>query len=157
MLSQRLASIEYSAEGVDPRFRVWSGTPQIIADHPVVGVGVNAFPEEANRYGLLLGDGTYEHAHNIALTIAAELGLIGLGALAWLVVALVRLLLRGYKRRPEDRGLLLAVAAAFLALALQGLVDYTLRSAIIVGVVFALCGCAVVLSREDEPEELSRA
>ncbi len=69
----------------------------------------------------------------------------------------MRLLLRGYQRDPEDRGLLLAVAAAFLALALQGLVDYTLRSAIIVGVVFALCGCAVVLSREDEPDALSRA
>jgi len=155
VLSQRLASVGYSAGGVDPRFRVWEVTPQIIADHPLVGVGQNAFPEVATRYGLLLGNSasTYEHAHNIALTIAAELGLLGLGVLLWLVVALTRVLVSGYLRAPRaDRGPLLAVGAAFVALALQGMVDYTLRSAIIVGVVFALCGCAVVLARESSPD-----
>ena len=152
VLSQRLGSITYSAGGVDPRFRVWDVTPQIIADHPLIGIGENAFPEVAQRYGLLLENSasTYEHAHNIPLTIAAELGLIGLAVLLWLVVALVRVLVRGYRLPGADRGLVLAVAAAFVALALQGMVDYTLRSAIIVGVVFALAGCAVVLGREGE-------
>ncbi len=154
LLSQRLESISYSAGGVDPRFRLWEVTPQIIADHPVIGIGQNAFPVVAQRYGLLLGNSaaTYQHAHNIALTIAVELGLIGLAILAWLVVALVRVLTLGYRRQKADRGLVLAVAAAFVALALQGMVDYTLRSAIIVGVVFALAGCAVVLAREDDAQ-----
>ena len=152
VLTQRLESITYSAGGVDPRFRLWEVTPQIIADHPVIGIGQNAFPVVAQRYGLLLGNSaaTYQHAHNIALTITVELGLIGLAVLVWLVVALIRVLILGYRRRPADRGLVLAVSAAFMALALQGMVDYTLRSAIIVGVVFALAGCAVVLAREDE-------
>jgi hypothetical protein len=35
------------------------------------------------------------------------------------------------------------------------MVDYTLRSAIIVGVIFALAGCAVVLARGDEEEGAS--
>jgi O-antigen ligase len=152
VLSQRLGSVTYSAGGVDPRFRVWEVTPQMIADHPVIGVGANAFPDAATRYGLLLGNSasTYEHAHNIPLTIAAELGLVGLAVFLWLVAALVRVLIRAYRVSPGDRGLVLAVAAAFFALALQGLVDYTLRSAIIVGVVFALAGCAAVLARGDE-------
>jgi O-antigen ligase len=152
VLSQRLESVTYSAGGVDPRFRLWEVTPQIIADHPVIGVGENAFPEVALRYGLLLGTSgsTYEHAHNIPLTIAAELGLVGLAVFLWLLVALVRVLLRAYRVAPAERGFVLAVAAAFVALALQGLVDYTLRSAIIVGVIFALAGCATVLARGDE-------
>jgi len=152
VLSQRLESVRYSAGGVDPRFRVWDVTPQIVADNPLIGIGENAFPEVAQRYGLLLENSasTYEHAHNIPLTIAAELGLIGLGVLLWLTFALVRVLIRAYRISKADRGLALAVAAAFVALALQGMVDYTLRSAIIVGVVFALAGCAVVLAREDE-------
>ncbi len=156
VLSQRLESIGYSAGGVDPRFRVWELTPQIIVDNPVFGVGQNAFPDVALRYGILFENGTYEHAHNIPLTIAAELGLVGLLALLWFTVALVVVLIRGYRAPATDRGLLLAVAAAFVALVLQGAVDYTLRSAIIVGVVFALAGCAVVLAREGtEPEEES--
>ena len=151
VLSQRLSSVGYSAGGVDPRFRVWEVTPSIIADHPIIGIGANSFPDVAARYGLLLGnsDATYQHAHNIALTIATELGLIGLAALAWLVVALVLVLIAAYRAVPADRGPPVALAAAFTALALQGMVDYTLRSAAIVGLVFALAGCAVVLARRE--------
>jgi len=150
VLGQRLGSIKESAGGINPRFRVWEETPRIIADNPLIGIGQNAFPEVAPRYGILLGNGTYEHAHNIALTIAAELGLIGLAALVWLVLALARTLLQAYRAAPAQRGLVLAIAAAFLALALQGLVDYTLRSAVIVGVIFALAGCSVVLARRGD-------
>lgn len=156
VLSQRLESITYSAGGVDPRFRVWEITPQIIAANPLVGIGENAFPIVAQRYGLLLDNSasTYEHAHNIPLTIAAELGLVGLVVLMWLTFALATVLVRGFRKPGADRGLVLAIASAFVALALQGMVDYTLRSAIIVGVVFTLAGCAVVLGRSEgaEPE-----
>ena len=152
VLGQRLESITYSAGGVDPRFRVWEVTPQIVSDHPLIGIGENAFPEVAQRYGLLLENSasTYEHAHNIPLTIAAELGLIGLLVLLWLAVALVQVFVRSYRNSSTDSGLALALAAAFVALTLQGMVDYTLRSATIVGVVFALAGCAVVLARDDK-------
>ena len=68
-------------------------------------------------------------------------------------MALVRELARGYRRPGGDRGLVLAVAAAFVALALQGMVDYTLRSALIPGVIFALAGCAVLLARGDPGED----
>jgi O-antigen ligase len=150
LLTQRLGSIGYAAEGVDPRFRVWEVTPEIVMDNPVFGVGENGFPRVAQRYALFLGSSTstYEHAHNIPLTIAAELGLVGLAVLAWLGVALVRVLLQAYRRTDrEDRGLVLAVAGAFLALTLQGMVDYTLRSAVIVAIIFMLAACAAVMAR----------
>jgi O-antigen ligase len=150
VVTSRLQSISYSAEGVDPRFRVWEATPQIIGDNPVFGTGENSFPDTAQRYGLfVLGrrTSTFEHAHNIPLTIGAELGLVGLAALAWLTFALIRALVRGYRgSSPDERGLVLALAAAFLALALQGMVDYTLRSAAIVAVIFVLLACVAVLS-----------
>jgi O-antigen ligase len=155
VVTNRLQSIGYSAEGVDPRFRVWENTPQIIADNPVFGTGENSFPQTAQRYGLFVRGrrtSTFEHAHNIPLTIGAELGLVGLAALAWLTLALIRALARAYRDSSSDeRGLVLAIAAAFLALALQGMVDYTLRSAAIVAVVFALVGCIAVLSGPRSP------
>jgi O-antigen ligase len=156
LLSERLGSIRYSAEGVDPRFRVWETTPEIIADYPLFGIGENAFERIAPRYNLLYGNSetTFLHAHNIALTIAAELGLFGLAALVWFVVALVRVLVLGYRRSPPGgRGILLAVVAAFVAVAVQGLVDYTLRSSVLVGVIFVLAACAVVLARPDDAVE----
>jgi O-antigen ligase len=155
LLSERLASIGYSAEGVDPRFRVWKTTPEIIADHPLFGIGENAFSRIAPRYNLLYANSqnTFLHAHNIALTITAELGLFGLAALAWFVVALVGVLIQGYRRSPPgQRGILLALAAALVAVAVQGLVDYTLRSSVLVGVIFVLAGCAVVLLGHQRPE-----
>ena len=154
VVSQRFESITYSAEGVDPRFVVWQITPRIIADHPVFGIGENAFPRIAQRYGLLGPDSlsTFEHAHNIPLTITVELGFAGLAVLVWLVVALTGVIARGLRRvEPEHRGMLLAVAAAFVGIALQGMVDYTLRSNVIVAAIFVLAGCAVVLGRHGAP------
>ncbi len=147
-VTQRISSVEYSAQE-NQRLDIWEATPEIIADHPLLGVGIGQYSSVAPRYGLAGAfEGTFEHAHNIPLTIAAELGLIGLAALAWLAVALVRLLLRAYRDASGiDRGLVLAIAAALLALSVQGMVDYTLRLNLIVATVMLLAGCAVVLSR----------
>jgi len=147
-VTERISSVEYSAQS-NQRLDIWAATPEIIADNPVLGVGIGQFSSVAPRYGLAGAfEETYEHAHNIPLTIAAELGLIGLAALAWLAVALVGLLLRAYRDASGiDRGLVIAIAAALLALTVQGMVDYTLRLNLIVATVMLLAGCAVVLSR----------
>lgn|GEM_PF-3631369 len=157
-VTERISSVEYSAQE-NQRLDIWAATPEIIGDHAVLGVGIGQFSSVAPRYGLAGAfEETYEHAHNIPLTIAAELGLIGLAALAWLAVALVRLLLRAYRDASGiDRGLVLAIAAALLALTLQGMVDYTLRLNLIVATVMLLAGCAVVLSRLSGSPRASQA
>jgi O-antigen ligase len=155
-VTQRLSSVRYSAGGVDPRFFVWERTPRVVSDSLPFGIGANNFGEVAPRYGLLFGtaaDAWYEHAHNIPLTFLAELGIAGFVASIWLAVALVTLLLRAYHRSDAARrGMVMAIAAALFALALQGMVDYTLRSAVIVALIFALAGCAAVLARVAEGE-----
>ena len=163
-VTARLDSVRYSAGGVDPRFFVWERTPRVVSDSLPFGVGANNFQEIAPRYGLLFGsaaDAWYLHAHNIPLTFLAELGIAGLVASIWLAVALVALLSRAYRRSDAGRrGMVMAIAAALFALALQGMVDYTLRSAVIVALIFALAGCAAVLARLAEgerPEAQDRA
>jgi putative inorganic carbon (hco3(-)) transporter len=149
-VSGRISSIEYATEA-NPRIAIWEKTPQMLADHPLFGIGANAFPVVSPRYGVFSPDaegGVYLHAHNIPLTIAVELGLLGLAGLAWLTVVLVRLLLRSYRRSDEaGRGLTVGIAAALFALALHGMVDYTLRLNAMVAAVLVLAGCAVILSR----------
>ena len=146
-LAARVQSVRSAGQSqTDQRLEIYRTTPRIVAAHPLFGVGANQFSAVAPNYGLVdpVTGETFDHAHDIALTIAAELGLLGLGALVWLVLALVLTLRRALR---SDRTLALAVAAAFFGLALQGLVDYTLRSNVIASLVAVLAGCAMVLSR----------
>jgi O-antigen ligase len=151
----RIESVSYAAAGGDPRFGIWRATPEIIYGHPFFGIGANQYPVVSPRYGLFAEDlgGSYQHAHNIPLTVAAELGLLGLAALLWATFALARVLTAAYRRqRGFDRGLALAVIAAFTGLALQGMVDYTLSSNTVAAVMFVLAGCGVVLAAKPGPD-----
>ena len=157
VVAGRIQSVSYAAAGGDPRLAIWRTTPEMIAAHPFFGVGANQYPEASLRYGLFAEDlgGSYQHAHNIPLTVGAELGLLGLTALVWATVALARVLVGAIRRtRGLDRGVAIALAAAFTGLALQGMVDYTLSSNTVAAVMFVLAGCAVVLWRDapaDQP------
>jgi O-antigen ligase len=145
----RIESVSYAAAGGDPRFAIWRATPEIVYEHPFFGIGANQYPVVSPRYGLFAEDlgGSYQHAHDIPLTVAAELGLLGLAAMLWATLALARVLVAAYRRQTSFyRGLALAVAAAFTGLALQGIVDYTLSSNTVAAMMFVLAGCAVVLS-----------
>ena len=149
-VTQRLATIGGSSEGADPRFIVWPRIPEIVADSPLFGVGVAQFGFVSERRGLtdpLLG-APFDHAHNLVLNYAAELGLIGLGAILWLGIALARICLAACRRGRDDlRGPAFAVTAALAAFTLHGMVDVTLRTNVIAALLFVLVGCAVVLSR----------
>jgi O-antigen ligase len=155
----RVSSVSYSVSGrSDPRFMIWQGTLRMIGDHPLFGVGASSYVDAAPRYGIMdpVTDEVFEHAHNIPLTIAAELGLAGFAAFLWVVGVLAVVLFRACRgMRGEARGWAFALMAAFVSLALQGLVDYTLETSVIAALVFTLMGCAVVLARsapDTEPE-----
>jgi O-antigen ligase len=151
-VQQRLLTVEH-ATASDPRIAVWREVPAMARDRPLFGTGIANFSEVAPIYGLtgLAGTSTFDHAHNIALTFLVELGVIGLVAIAWIAVALVRVLIRAWRASAGlQRGLVCALAAALGGAALQGLVDYTMRANVIAALLFALCGCAVVLARAAE-------
>jgi putative inorganic carbon (HCO3(-)) transporter len=156
LVEGRLQSVTYAASGGDPRFAIWRTTPDIIAAHPFFGIGANQFPDVSQRYGLFTQDlrGSYQHAHNVPLNIAAELGLVGLAALLWASFALLRVLLAASRRlQGHERGLAIAIAAAFTGLVLQGMVDYTVSSNTIAAMIFVLAGCAVVMWRSSAPAQ----
>jgi O-antigen ligase len=147
-VTQRIETIETSAQGTNPRFRIWDQAPTLALDSLPFGFGANNFPEVAPRYGLLEFFSPFDHAHNIPLTFLIERGIASLLALLWATVVLVQLLLRAYRRGGQtQKGLALAIGAAFTALILQGMLDYTLRANVLVAVIFCLAACAVVLAR----------
>ncbi|HEV3376552.1 MAG TPA: O-antigen ligase family protein [Thermoleophilaceae bacterium] len=93
-------------------------TARVIEEEPVAGVGVGGQPGASRE----LADSTQPTptfvSHTTPLTVAAELGLIGLGLYVWLLVGGVRLIER-VRRRDDAFGL--ALGAAFLALFVHAL------------------------------------
>jgi len=152
-VTERVESVQY-APRLDPRIDIWTTTPRIVQDHPVFGVGAASFGEVAPTYGLTDPTTTepFDHAHNAPLTIAAELGLVGLAGLVWLLVRLTQVVVRALRRTHDaERALAVAVTAALVGLALQGAVDYTQRSNVLAAVMICLFGSAFILSRAGEP------
>jgi O-antigen ligase len=152
LVTERLASIKYtSAATGDNRLAIWRETPRIVADHPLFGVGAGNFPLVSGRYGIVPSTeppDRFSHAHDVPLTIAAERGLVGLGALVWAAIALATTMVRACRRSTgAERGLAFAIAAALAGFAAQGVVDYALGTNVIVAMFFVLAGCGTVLAR----------
>jgi O-antigen ligase len=77
----------------ESRFAMMNMATQLIADHPVAGVGAGNF--SVGSRAATSGQAIYDAVHNVTLLIAAELGMVGL---AGIVVIAATLLGVGYRR-----------------------------------------------------------
>ena len=95
---------------------------RIVAEQPLVGVGVGGFREAyADRLGLRR-DPEGGVSHTTPLTVAAEEGAIGLALFAWLLVAAFLVALKGDVRRPDVAARAkIAVGAALAAIVVHSL------------------------------------
>jgi putative inorganic carbon (hco3(-)) transporter len=149
-VSQRLAQIS-SATGVaqNPRVAIWRTTPRIIADHFVLGVGEDNFPVISPRYGLYAADlAPIDHAHDIFLTVAAELGLIGLAIFLGFLFALVRAAWRALTRTGSSRALILGVVASLTGSVFPSIGDYPLRTPEVLAALLIMVGLVLALERD---------
>jgi len=97
--------------------RVTSERSQLVGDglrlfraHPVAGVGLGGSTDAARRQ-TKSGRAIRRAQHVMPLTVASELGIVGLALVAWLVTVLVRLALAAGARRPERLALGLGLLA----------------------------------------------
>ncbi len=146
-VSDRAASIievaESSGSGAPfERFIIWRSSLEMVADHPLTGVGLGNFSAVHPRYAV---GNTVEIAqvHNDYLQIAVELGLPGLAALMvvvlWLCWTGVRLFF--FMRKPDLVQIALIVSLAGVAVAAlfsfpMQLMGGLLFSAVIFGLMF---------------------
>ncbi|NMA70571.1 MAG: O-antigen ligase family protein [Firmicutes bacterium] len=100
------------------RLEMWDASVRIFADHPILGIGPTSFPSIAPEYIERQDWRLHATPHNFVLTVAAEMGLAGLLALAWLGARVTRALaVLGRQRDPLRWGL----GAALLALVVNDL------------------------------------
>ncbi len=106
---QRLAtpSFENLDNILSGRMTIWQTAANMLAAHPLNGVGSGAFAAAYDRYSTLADDmfksgGSYQggptHAHQMYISIAAEAGLIGLAG----ILAVVTLCIVWYTRAPHE-------------------------------------------------------
>lgn len=95
---QRLLTLREGLGALDAqRQYLWKAAGAMFSDHPVTGVGLGAFETMfLTQYAHLKTVIPYVEgatlSHTSILTIAAELGIVGLATLAWIWIALIRLL-----------------------------------------------------------------
>jgi hypothetical protein len=93
-------------------------TARVIEERPVAGVGIGGQPRASRELSGSDQPTPTFVSHTTPLTVAAELGVVGLGLYVWLLVGGVRLIAR-VRRGDEAFGL--ALGASFLALFVHAL------------------------------------
>ena len=108
------------------RIRVWQSTANILADHPLTGLGLDQFLYEFRGH-YIMPDAWEEpelsHPHNILLDFWTRLGILGVGVLFGGVAAVTFTLRYVWKQAIVERWILIACAGAFVNLLAHGLVD----------------------------------
>ncbi len=104
------------AGSADSRVPLMRMAGLMIADHPLMGVGVNNFPLAMEPYVSRGFAGEFVYAvHNKYLLIWAETGIAGLIAFVWFLIATIRKGYQCWKRRDPFYGPLALGCAAALA------------------------------------------
>jgi len=151
VLADRLASFAHpTANPYDARPAIWAEALRQVEARPLLGAGPGGYPVLAATSVSSAVRGTAPaHAHDLALTVAAEQGLVGVGALGWLVLVGGRTVLRARRRLPPGPGrTVFGAAAGGLAVVLgQGIVDYPVRNALLAITSWLLIGWLAAVDR----------
>jgi O-antigen ligase len=114
----------YPYNTFEGRLQIWSDTLHMLRDHPIFGAGLRGYAIVMKPY-VTTPKGLPElYAHDIFLSMWAEIGLLGLAAF---VVMLAILLWKGWsafsKTEGFTRALLWGTSAGFVAITVHGLFD----------------------------------
>lgn len=124
-----------------PRPALWEATLTLVREHWLTGVGLGAFGSVFGPYNPQKSFSRVAYPENLYLELLAELGVVGLLALGWLVVAVVRLLVQrqAWVARTGKKAVPGMVVALFAVL-LHGLTEAPLGGYGLLITVAALAG-----------------
>jgi putative inorganic carbon (hco3(-)) transporter len=149
IVRERVSTLRQPSDNpYDNRSSIWREARREIDRSPWLGQGPGQFPvvsAQSTSSGRVAAD----HAHNVLLTTAAEIGVPAAAALVGFTLACLGLLLRVARRLTgtPDGPLLVGVGAALAVVVGQGLVDFTLRNAAIYLMLAVLVGLLLAADR----------
>ena len=145
VVGERIKSITGERNPYDNRPAIWAEAIRLTNEKPLLGHGPGSYAVVSVLATSESRPTFAEHAHNVLLTFAVEEGLPAVALLLAFTAHLALLISRAGRRyrdarRHRDAALLAGLAAALVAVAGQGLVDYTLRNAVVLTSVFFVLG-----------------
>lgn len=149
--------VDPAADLNDNRLEIWREAQRQIRAAPVLGHGPGSFPGSSRDVGSAVGTLEPAHAHNLALTTAAENGLVGLGALVVMIGTGIATVVRvRHRPGPGARpGLVVAAAGGLTVVLGQGLLDYPLHNAVLAMVTWLLLGLLCAAAGADTTEQMT--
>lgn len=126
------------------RLDMWSRALAMLNDMPYTGIGLNTFPLVQSHFYTGYAIGPEPHAHNLLLQTAVDLGLPGLLALIWLVIAFGATVIIGTRIIADQflRWLLIGLAASIFSFLAGGVLDVMTLGAKPVFMLFLMLGMA---------------
>jgi O-antigen ligase len=136
------------------RLVIWRGAARMIAEHPLLGVGLGRFPSVIGFYTEYpLRKSDPHDAHNAFILLAGETGLPSLALLLLLLLTwgLTALRLRFKRRYHVDRALTLAFLGSLVALVVSCMLGSRFSDEALISWFWVLAALVVVVSRLREP------
>jgi O-antigen ligase len=148
---ERISSLLNLQEGTSfLRLKLWQAALDMALDHPLQGVGLDNFLYQYPRYRLpeAWAEPNLSHPHNIVLDWWLRLGVLGLLALAVLLVDFFRRAFRAMRSTDvAARALALGLAASMVDALAHGLIDNSYFLVDLATVFMLTYGLVVVLDR----------
>ena len=106
------------------RIELWTATLKMLREHPLFGAGLSGFADRIGPFWNADHPERFIDPHNIVLNFWVEMGVVGMIAFAWIMVAAFRVTWRGWREASgEWRTIELALLLALVAVVVHGLVD----------------------------------
>jgi len=130
-----VSRLSVSPEGGDPRLSrdqsrpaTWKNTLKLIQDHPIVGVGLGAYPKVYPYYDDSTGYFFVGEAHNDYLQLLADTGLAGGLLGVFFLISFVRISRRALSTlMPLERSVALGCTLGCVGIFVHSLVDFNLQ------------------------------
>lgn len=154
VVTERLSSLSLSGQG-DQRLEIWETTPKIIAEHPLLGIGQGNFPYVSPDFGLHdVGGLAFDHAHDVFLNIAVELGLPALVVFLYLIGSVIGTARRALRNRAGPvYPFAIAVSTSLLALIINSLTEYPMRQNLILATILVVVALLCAFERAARKDE----
>jgi tetratricopeptide (TPR) repeat protein/O-antigen ligase len=130
-------------------------TVTMLRDFPVWGVGLGAWSATFPHYQRTeLTGGYFREAHNDYVEFAAEMGMVGLGLLAWFVVVVLKWVRAGVRAASVTiRPLLIGLGGSLGVMAVHEMMDFNLQIPAIAVLFTVVLGLVVRLAHHEAREK----
>lgn len=135
------------------RVSIYKNTLNMIKHHPFIGVGVNTYSKNYQKYKLPEPENArtsdFMYAHNHFLQMAGEIGLIGLGIFFWLLFKLFKNNINVYKNLKDEylKIISLSILACLFAFLINGLTETSLYYSRVAMIFWYLVGFSFALNK----------